>query len=55
MRGSSSRKVILKISQAKEVRDPECGCTLEPLALLRRSIAKEIVKSKRGDPEGGEK
>ena len=34
-------RVIPKISQAKGLRDPECGCSLSPLVFLRQS-AREI-------------
>jgi len=28
-------KPVLKISQAKGLRDPECGCTFEPFGFIR--------------------
>lgn len=34
-------KLILKISQATGLRDPECGCSLSPLIFLRQG-AREI-------------
>jgi len=32
----SDSKAILKISQAKGLRDPKCGCTFEPFGFIKR-------------------